>query len=204
MLGPRTTLPPPSGLGSYLFLYAMCFFIMFVPFIVASLYYAYNDITCVDIPGNFWGFTNGINFNLKKWLQIDAYIALGFLVIFLTLGALAWCLNGRSCVYGWWEGLHVVFFVWRLVWLIIGAILFWKDINPTASCSKAFGNYMKAMLIIGFVWFFIQIFLAFGYPRAIPVPINVPPITPNVMNTQNSILPGAPYYNPGTAGTLIY
>ena len=202
MIGASPLSRPSSGLGAYLFLYAMCFFIMFVPFIVASLYYAYNDVSCSMITGDFWGFAKGINFDLRKWLQIDAYIALGFLIIFLILGGLAWCLNGRPCVYGFWEGLHVLFFVWRLVWLIVGAVLFWKDINPTGFCARPFANYMKAMLIIGFVWFFVQIFLAFGYPRAIPVPSHpLPIVSPNPMITQNSILPGAPYYN---TGTIIY
>ena len=204
MIRPKVAVGSVPALGAYLFLYAVCFFIMFLPFIVASLYYAYNDSSCTLIPGDFWGFTNGINFNLYKWLQIDAYIALGFVLIFFLIGGLAWCLDGRPCTYGFWEGLHVVFFIWRLVWLIVGAVLFWKDVNPSGFCSRPFANYMKAMLIIGFVWFFVQIFLAFGYPRAILVPTSIPAVTPNAMMTQNSILPGAPYYHQGAGGTIIY
>lgn len=201
MLAPRTLSPPSAGLGAYLFLYSIIFLIMFVPFIAASLYYAYHDTSCSGIPGDFWGFTNGINFNLYKWLQIDSYIALGFVVIFLLLGGLAWCLMGRPCVYGFWEGLHVLFFIWRLVWLIVGAVLFWNDVNPSGLCSTTFANYMKAMLIIGFVWFFVQIFLAFGYPRGLLVPVGPPVVNPNGQITQNTILPGAPYYGPPT---IIY
>jgi hypothetical protein len=143
---------------------------MFFPFLVCDLYYAYQGTQpCVSIdpPGS------AIDMTLKQWFQVDGYIILGFIIIFLVLGIIACCYPQLSCVYGWWEGLHVFFIIWRLTWLIIGSVLFWAGINPYTACRST-GKYMWANLIIGYVWLFVELILAFAYPRPVPYPVSVP------------------------------
>ena len=159
--------------NTFLFWYAICFFIMFFPFLVCNLFYAYRDTSCVDIrPPTF---AQGIKMSWAQWLQVDAYIILGFIVFFLLLGIIAWCTPELACTYGWWEGLHVFFIIWRLAWLIVGSVLFWKGLRGL--CFNNVRRYSFAMLIIGYVWLFVELFLAFGYPRPVPYPVAVPVAT---------------------------
>ena len=43
-----------------------------------------------------------------------------------------------------------------LIWLIVGSILFWRDIEPLQYCSQSFSDYMYAKLIMGFISFFMN------------------------------------------------
>jgi hypothetical protein len=175
MLGASTVYGGPginySPWNQFLLWYAICFFIMFFPFLVCDLYYAYRgaERVCVtmDPPGS------AINMTLKQWFQVDGYIILGFIIIFLILGIIACCSPQLACVYGWWEGLHVFFILWRLTWLIVGSVLFWAGLNPHTPCGAA-GKFMWANLIIGYVWLFVELVLAFAYPRPVPYPVSVP------------------------------
>ena len=162
--------------NSFLFWYALIFFIIFFPFLVCNLYYAYQDPSCVDFrpPPN----ANDIKMSLAQWLQVDAYIMLGFIVFFFIIGIIAWTSPHLICCYGFWEGLHVFYIIWRMTWLIVGAVIFWKGLNPTGFCDTRVRRYMFAMLIIGFIWLFVELFLAFGYPRPVRYPVAVPvPLT---------------------------
>ena len=40
---------------------------------------------------------------------------------------------------------------WRLIWLIIGAIMFWGDLYKRRVCAYDLSRYMWANLIIGFI-----------------------------------------------------
>ena len=177
--------------NTFLFWYAIIYFIIFFPFLVVDLYYAYHDNTCVWVkpPPN-----TSIHIALAQWLQADGYIILGFIIIFLLLGIFAWVWPEIVCWYGWWEGLHVFFIIWRLTWLIVGSVMFWHGYNPSGICAGRVRGYMWAMLIIGYVWLFVELFLAFGYPRPVPYPVATPvaaPISTGVITT--------PYYRPASA-----
>jgi hypothetical protein len=95
--------PPVSGLirpnyapwSNYLLYFALCFFIMFFPFLVCDLYYAYNN-DCRDLTATTPNITIG------RWLEADAYVILAFIVFFFILGIIACCSPECSCVYGWW------------------------------------------------------------------------------------------------------
>lgn len=177
--------------NTFLFWYAICFFILFFPFLVCNLYYAYHDNTCVDIkpvPNT------DINMSLAQWLQVDAYILLGFIVFFLLIGITAWAAPEMGCVYGLWEILHSFYALWRMVWLIIGAIIFWKGVN-NGICAGRVRGYMWAMLIIGFVFLFVQLFFAFGYPRPIPYPVGAPVVAP----ISTGVITPSPMYRPASA-----
>jgi hypothetical protein len=84
--GPRVNTTPWN---SFLLTYALCFFIMFFPFLVCDLYYAYHGpANCIHPDPS--PIVN-LQMSLNQWLQIDGYIILGFIVFFLILGILACC-----------------------------------------------------------------------------------------------------------------
>ena len=64
-----------------------------------------------------------------------------------------------------------------MAWLIVGSVIFWKGLNSTGLCHKSVGRYMWANLIIGYIWLFVELILAFAYPRPVPYPIQVPAAT---------------------------
>ena len=181
--------------NTFLFWYALCFFIIFFPFLVCNLYYAYHDISCVDFRPP--PFANGIKMSLAQWFQVDAYIMLGFIVFFFLIGIVAWCSPELACSYGLWEGLHVFYIIWRMAWLIVGSVLFWKGLRGL--CFNNVRRYTYAMLIIGYVWLFVELFLAFGYPRPVPYPVAVPVGTG--LRSSAVLAPvgltGTPVYRPG-------
>lgn len=162
--------------------YALCWCIMYLPFLVTDLYYAYRDTSCVDLYSGWIGMT------LSAWLQADGWVMLAFLILFITIGALAIPYPEWQCLYVLWENLHVIFILWRLAWLIVGSVMFWGNYNKTPFCATNVSRYMWANLIIGYVWLFVELILAFAYirpiPHAVPVPIASPtPVGPVVMPT---------------------
>lgn len=183
--------PNYSPWNQFLLYYAICFFIMYFPFLVVDLFYAYRDATCVNTlpPGV------GIFFTLKVWLQVDGYIILGFIVIFLILGIIACSSPNILCVYGLWEFLHMLFMIWRIAWLIVGAVMFWRGYLIGGACSIQVQRYMWSMLIIGFVFACLQPILAFVYPKAVPIaaaPLPTPLYTP----TQTALVSPVPTITP--------
>ena len=147
---------------------ALCWCIMFIPFLVTDLYYAYRDTSCVQLD------VGSIDVTLSAWLQVDGWIILAFLLAFVTIGILALCFPGMMCLYGVWEAMHVIFILWRLTWLIVGSIIFWGNYNKTGLCQTNVSRYIWAMLIIGFIWLFVELLLAFAYVRPVPQPVPVP------------------------------
>ncbi len=47
--------------------------------------------------------------------------------------------------------LTILYSLFALAWLIVGAILFWGEVNPTGVCTGGVHDYMYALLIISFV-----------------------------------------------------
>jgi hypothetical protein len=60
--------------------------------------------------------------------------------------------------------------------------MFWSGYNKTSFCARNISRYMWANLIIGYVWLFVELILAFAYVRPIPQAISMPIsiATPNV------------------------
>lgn len=167
--------------NTFLLWYALCWVIMFLPFLVTDLYYAYRDTSCVDLHAG------SIDMTLSTWLQVDGWVILGFLIVFVLIGALAIPYPEWQCLYVLWENLHIIFILWRLSWLVVGAVMFWGAYNPSGFCQRNISRYMWANLIIGFVWLFVELILAFAYIRPIPQPVPVPvaatPSGPQIMPT---------------------
>jgi hypothetical protein len=42
-------------------------------------------------------------------------------------------------------------------WLIVGAVLFWRDIDPMGKCDNSIKSYISARLIMGIIGFIISL-----------------------------------------------
>lgn len=76
--------------------------------------------------------------------------------------------------------------------------MFWGGYNRTPFCARNVSRYMWANLIIGYVWLFVELILAFAYirpiPQAVPVPIrtatpNGPLVMPTTLASSTVLLP---------------
>jgi hypothetical protein len=121
----------------------MCIFIL--PFAICDLYYSYNQISCQNIVSPNMDLTIGI------WLKVNGYLLLSILFI----PVLIFFENKYIKII-----IPIIFVLVRifvLSWLIVGAVLFWRDIEPMNKCSKRVNSYIWVRLIIGLVTYFIEL-----------------------------------------------
>lgn len=119
---------------------------------------------------------------------MDAYLCIAFLGILLTLSVLS-CMNIDKPNYlTAYTITATAFGVIRIIWLIIGAVMFWGYLYPKSLCSAGFAAYMWALLIIGFLGIVLYYLLGFTYPRinSLPVKVQVPAST-NLTNHPTNI-----------------
>ena len=119
-----------------LLFYAFLWGILHIPFAVVDLYYAYRDVSCVHVS------TGDFIFTFYTWLQVDGYVIVGFFIILLFVGALGIPYVESRCTYVWWQFFLIIFMLWRIAWLIIGSIMFWKYLNPMNMCHFGIRRYL--------------------------------------------------------------
>lgn len=131
-------------------------FLAAIPFGVCDLYYSYKDYSCVwiDIANT------KLRFPLQTWLRVDGGVLLGMAVLILLFGIILCCNpSGGQGLFWCHNVLTFLFALFRLAWLIIGAIMFWGYLNKFPLCDTAIRRYMWANLIVGFVLSVLYFFL---------------------------------------------
>lgn len=133
-------------MGVFFGIFFVIFAIINLCFIIPSLIYAYQNSTCVLTM------VDGFSFNLKTWLQVDAYIRVGIVSLLLVV-AIVSCISFKAGA-----GLSVcaicimlLYNLFALAWIIVGSVLFWGKLKPLEVCSGGVNNYMYALLIISYV-----------------------------------------------------
>lgn len=138
-----------KGVTTILFCLFCCVMIFTLPFIVCDLYFAYNDTsTCMN--SDILGFS--ISITLKTWLEVDGWTMFSMVLLMLTaaLGSIISAEVGVAlllCTVCLW----VIYNVFRFAWLIVGAVMFWGYLSPSATCSEQVNGYMWALLIISLI-----------------------------------------------------
>jgi hypothetical protein len=159
-------------------IYDILFFIFLMPFVVAGLYYSNNEtFSCLNqtFPG--------MSVPFYSWLRLDSWIMLGFAIsAIMNVFQLCICL-ATYCSYVMWLISKIIFILWRLAWLIVGSVLFWKHIHPGNPCDSPIRGYMWANLIIGFIHIIITIIFMILYK---PDPLEMAPVM-NMMPTPGPI-----------------
>ena len=107
------------------------------PFIIADLYFAYNDVSCQNIIIPYLRFTIGL------WLKIDGFVFLGWSLIVFYIQLKQLIKNKRFII------LNYIVKIFCLIWTIIGAVMFLKYLEPVNICNTVFSNYLWARLVLG-------------------------------------------------------
>ena len=156
-------------------------FIVALPFGIIDFYYAHRDYSCVWAPIARYS----IPFPLRTWLQVDGGVLLGMAALILLIGmVLCACPIGCEGLFWLHSALGYLFALFRLAWLIIGAIMFWGYLYKYHLCASSVSTYMWINLIVGFVHAFFYFCVPclcnptprLGYtgqmmPMAIPIPM---------------------------------
>ena len=107
-----------------------------LPFVIGDFYFVYNDPlpTC-----NFESIQRfKIVFSIRKWLLVDVYTVIALLSIALVTSLMA-CYSLTNMIYYQVYSVTVnVLGVFRTIWLIVGAIMFWGDLYPRGVCNGVF------------------------------------------------------------------
>lgn len=142
---------------------------MLTPFVAVNFYYSLNAFSCQD--------TRIVNypivFTLKRWLYVDSFtILILFSISAVSAILAAWKLTDRTPYIIYTASVSVLGF-WRGIWLIIGGIMFWGDLNKRGVCSQSLSIYMWCNLIIGYAS--LPFYYIFGscYAKVKPVPVQV-------------------------------
>lgn len=126
-------------------------------------------------------------FTLRVWLFVDAYTCIGFLLILLALSMLS-CLSIHKPNYlTAYTVITTIFGTFRIIWLIIGSVMFWGYLHPKGLCTSGFDSYMWALLMIGFLGIILYYFLGYTYPRIKPLPIKVSATFNNTKTQETNI-----------------
>lgn len=115
--------------------------IITLPFIFVDLYLGFSDNSCLYIN------TGSINMSINTWLLVIGFYNSGLLILLSYI-----ILKKKDLIPNWiifYKFMMFVSKVFTLVWLIIGAVIFWKYTEPY--CSKMMTEYMWCRLIIGLI-----------------------------------------------------
>ncbi len=117
-----------------------CFMIILCPFIICDLYFGFNHQSCLNLK------FNDFDLNLKTWLLTNGFLAIAY-VVYLFIAALQEEYT-RNCmsIAG-----QILVSSFSVIWTIVGAILFWRYIEPSNLCNKSLTTYLWVRLIMGLV-----------------------------------------------------
>jgi hypothetical protein len=126
----------------------MIFFILYIPFIACDLYYSYNEISCQNIV------SPNMDLTIGTWLKVNGYllISLLFMPVFMLFAD-----DKNKCIITFMWIILMLIRIFVFSWLIVGAILFWRDIEPMGKCGKSVDSYIWARLIMGIIGFIIAL-----------------------------------------------
>ncbi len=147
-----------AGLAAMLVVIFICLLIFFIPWIVCNLVFADKNDECLKQE------LDNISITLQTWLQVDAYCMIGLLGIVLLI-AIVVCLDLKTLakITGFCGIItFVLYSIFRFAWLIVGAVMFWGELDKDGTCGNSLTIYMYIVLIFGFVGIFTNCCLGKG------------------------------------------
>lgn len=119
-----------------------CISLFVIPFIILDLYIAYSSDSCLQ-EDHF--------ITLKTWLEVSGYTLVGSILIIGMLFYNMLQLKTTKTIFCF--TLFFAYSLFNLSWLIVGSILFWRDVS---GCSPLTNNYLYARLILGYISIFFS------------------------------------------------
>lgn len=132
------------GASIFWFMLLLAFYL--APFVAADFYYIFGDSSCIFAAMQ----KVSIRLTLKQWLSIDAFTIIALITISFVSSIIAcWTLTNKNPYLIYTISVSILG-VWRTIWLSIGGVMFWGDLNQRKICSRSISDYMWSNLIIGF------------------------------------------------------
>ena len=115
------------------------------PFIVCDFVFAQRG-NCVDDE------VDGFSFTLGTWLEVEGSCRVAICSLFL-LCAICACFNLDTAIkmLVFTFCVLIIYSLFSLAWLIVGAVLFWGNLDKEDTCDGQVTGYMYALLILGFI-----------------------------------------------------
>lgn len=123
--------------------------IIYFPFIICDMYYAYNDDSCVNEH------PPGLNINMKNYLLGCSYLSIVTLLITFTFLCIASKNNiefVNACIFINLAWILMIINGFVLVWHILGAVIFWGTLYPKNLCDSSVSTYLFTSLIIKLIF----------------------------------------------------
>ncbi len=118
----------------------ICILSIILPFIVCDLYFGFQHQHCLTIK------FNKFDMNLKTWLLTDGFISIAY-IVYLFIASLQEKYF-RTCLIITGK---ILVGIYTVVWSIVGAVLFWRYIEPDNLCDTSLTTYLWVRIIIGLV-----------------------------------------------------
>ncbi len=118
----------------------ICILIITLPFAIADLIFGYSDQPCVNLT------FSGIDMNIGTWLRVSGYIQIASIVLMIIFQFI-----NEECSKIMGKLMQYLFGMFFVAWTIVGAVIFWKYLQPNDYCNGAIVSYLWARLIIGLV-----------------------------------------------------
>ncbi len=118
----------------------VCIFTILLPFTICDLYFGFNEQPCLTTK------FNGINFGIGTWLK-----TLGFMNIIFILLLVITQFQSENLSICMTISIQLIFSFFSIIWTIIGAVLFWRYIEPDNLCDKQLTGYLWTRLILGLI-----------------------------------------------------
>lgn len=118
-----------------------------LPFIIVDMVYASAGDACSTMP------VPNISFPLKTWLEVDGALKLALIGLLLIVAIIS-CINLECALrmFACTAIFLVIYSIFNLAWLIVGAVMYWGYLNNQPGCMETpVGSYMYAVLIMGFL-----------------------------------------------------
>ena len=117
-----------------------------VPLIVLNFVMANGDSPCLTQEITKYS----IDINLRTWLLVQAYVLLAVAVLILLAIILACVSPVVGGVFGTLVAcLAIPISLFNIAWTIVGAIMFWGELQPAGTCHQGLEIYMWIILILG-------------------------------------------------------
>ena len=91
-----------------------------------------------------------IDLTLKTWLLVQAYVMIGIAAV-LLLAAIVACVAPTvgAVIAGFGFCLLILYSLFNIAWTIVGAVMFWGELDPAGTCKTGLTVYMWIILILG-------------------------------------------------------
>ncbi len=118
-----------------------CILTLIIPFMVGDLYFGFKEQPCLDQK------FGGLHIGIGKWLLVSGFMLLS-IILSLIMAPCIIKSNVGLCLSITIVLLFAFFFI---AWTIIGAVIFWRYLEPDHLCDDNLTVYLWGRIIIGLI-----------------------------------------------------